>query len=318
MLSINATVGRGGKNYPADVRIVQALLNKNLMPPLKLLPVSGVCDDSTITAITEFQRRVVRMPKPDGRVDAGGRTIRVLMGQAPAPKPVPSPGIGKIAVSVTKPDIMRQSAWDYLLAFTIRHEGAVLHMYNNRATEKAKQDVTCGIGVLLATADVAVRADIMNMFYDPATQAAPTPQQMRADWDAASKLLRTAHNLAQYGVVCHMRMYPDRVNDKMALILRDQKLPALLKLNDYSGFKDMPAAAQAFCLSFAYGRIPLDFPKMNACIAARDWKGAAAQCHMNGASERKNKAHANLLLFAQKVVDQKLSFDTMPATLDGV
>jgi hypothetical protein len=315
MLAIKGSVGRNGRNLPDDVMLVQALLNKNTPPPLRPLALSGACDENTIATIIEFQRRVVRMPSPDGRVDPGGKTIQSLTGPKPG---APNAQASKVTTSVSKPEGMRQSAWDYLLAFTVRHEGAVLHMYNNRATETAKQDVTCGIGVLLESRDVAARGDVMSMFYDPATGGAPTSDQMRADWDAASKLLRTSKNLAEYGVVCHMRMNPQRVNDRMATILRDQKLPALLRIKEYAGFKDMPGAAQAFCLSFAYGRIPFDFPKMNACVGAGDWKGASGQCRLRGGSEAKNRAHANLLLFAQRVVDSSLNFDTMPAGLDGM
>lgn len=49
-----------------------------------------------------------------------------------------------------EPDCMTQLAWDYLLRFTIAHEAMFSHMYNNRASETANQDVTCGIGVLFA------------------------------------------------------------------------------------------------------------------------------------------------------------------------
>ena len=60
-------------------------------------------------------------------------------------------------MATPKPDSMTQLAWDYLLRFTIAHEAMVLHMYNNRASETANQDVTCGIGVLLANRDTATR-----------------------------------------------------------------------------------------------------------------------------------------------------------------
>ena len=43
-------------------------------------------------------------------------------------------------MATQKPDYMTQQAWDYLLQFTVAHEAMVLHMYNNRASETAKQD----------------------------------------------------------------------------------------------------------------------------------------------------------------------------------
>jgi hypothetical protein len=52
----------------------------------------------------------------------------------------------------------------------------VLHMYNNRASETAKQDVTCGIGILLINRDTAIGPDYKFMFYDPATNRQPTDE----------------------------------------------------------------------------------------------------------------------------------------------
>jgi hypothetical protein len=77
-------------------------------------------------------------------------------------------------------------------------------------------------------------------------------------------------------------------------------LPALLSLcrDDFKDFKDFPAAAQVFGLSFAYGRIPLDFPKMRESIRNQRWSEAADRCHVRGMSPIKDQAHRQLLLFA--------------------
>lgn len=80
MASISGSVGRNGDNRPADVRLVQELLNKHPMPPLTPLVVDGRIGPKTITAIEEFQRRVVKMVKPDGRVDPNGKTLQMLGG----------------------------------------------------------------------------------------------------------------------------------------------------------------------------------------------------------------------------------------------
>lgn len=79
---ISGSVGKGGKNKPADVRIVQELLNANIskITPLRSLVVDGDVGPKTVNVIEEFQRRVVGMTRPDGRVDPGGRTITSLHG----------------------------------------------------------------------------------------------------------------------------------------------------------------------------------------------------------------------------------------------
>jgi hypothetical protein len=71
MSTIRKSVGRGGTNQPADVRVIQELLK---------VTVNGVIDDRkkddpTIAAIEEFQKRVVKMSRPDVRVDPWGKTF---------------------------------------------------------------------------------------------------------------------------------------------------------------------------------------------------------------------------------------------------
>jgi predicted chitinase len=74
----------------SEVTLVQQLLNKHRKPPLRPIGEDGVVGTDTITAIEEFQRRVVKMNSPDGRVDPGGATFRALDGQAPG-APASSP-----------------------------------------------------------------------------------------------------------------------------------------------------------------------------------------------------------------------------------
>ncbi|MEZ0242110.1 MAG: hypothetical protein ACAH11_01960 [Sphingomonas sp.] len=95
-VTIGDSVGLEGGNREADVTAVQQLLN-NVVGALGLpaLEVSGKADAATIVAITEYQRRVLKRPKPDGRVDPNGGTLKALNEAAPAPKeasaPAPAP-----------------------------------------------------------------------------------------------------------------------------------------------------------------------------------------------------------------------------------
>lgn len=316
--SLTASVGQNAANRPKDVRLVQRLINAHLPIPLAPLVEDGKCGSKTIFAIKTYQQRVVGMSPPDGRVDPGGRTFRSLSGgavpppQSPSPSAQPSPG--PWTPSGDGPSNMRPAAWQYLLQFTKKHEGAVFHMYNNRPASSSRQDVTCGIGFRLDPREVVTQYWVKTMFYNPDTKQTPSDDQMLADWDAAAALPRTGTNLKQYADVCHLRMWPDKVYDRMAVILRDQKLPALLKSfpEDFRDFANYPAAAQVFCVSFAYGRLPFDFPKLRAAIRENNFAAAAKQCRLRGASELKNRAHAELLLTAQKVVDQRLDPDTLP------
>ena len=79
MDEIDASVGAGGVNKPADVRIVQQLLNQHMLGlGLPLLLVDNECGDNTIEAIKLYQKEVVGVARPDGRVDPGGRTWKAL------------------------------------------------------------------------------------------------------------------------------------------------------------------------------------------------------------------------------------------------
>jgi hypothetical protein len=57
MYKISHSVGRHGVNNSKDVKIVQALLNRQIVPPAKLLKVDGIAGSKTVTAICAFQFR---------------------------------------------------------------------------------------------------------------------------------------------------------------------------------------------------------------------------------------------------------------------
>ena len=86
-VGVYKSVGIGGGNNYNDVTLVQTLLNKTL-PRLKEAGISfekfnplvedGDCGQFTKNAITIFQRDVLGLTLPDGRVDPGGVMLRSL------------------------------------------------------------------------------------------------------------------------------------------------------------------------------------------------------------------------------------------------
>lgn len=107
MASISRPVGRGVTNLNrSEVTLVQQLLNRHRQPPLRPIAEDGIVGTETINAIEEFQRRVLRMNMPDGRVDPGGRTLQALSGQQPLGMPVTPAGsfdAGLVASGITNP-----------------------------------------------------------------------------------------------------------------------------------------------------------------------------------------------------------------------
>ena len=75
---ISASVEHKGINHPEDVKLIQNLLNtKNNSK----LVVDGIAGAKTKNAIAIFQRDIVKMPQPDGRVDVNMNTWKALIGQ---------------------------------------------------------------------------------------------------------------------------------------------------------------------------------------------------------------------------------------------
>lgn len=86
MTTISASVGEGGVNRKADVRIVQELLARAGHDPRGI---DGGYGRNTRDAILSFQRTFAS--NPDGRIDPGGGTLRRLVQAQPSSPPTPAP-----------------------------------------------------------------------------------------------------------------------------------------------------------------------------------------------------------------------------------
>ena len=81
--SISQSVGLGGQNKPTDAFIVQRLLNEckiSFTGRGTLVP-DGRPGKKTYNAIKEFQKTVVKMKVPDGRIDPAGNSFRKLISE---------------------------------------------------------------------------------------------------------------------------------------------------------------------------------------------------------------------------------------------
>ena len=84
-LRITQSVGMGGANNVNDIKAVQTALNAllALISPTAPLVVDGKLGanperSKTVAAITMFQRKVVGLVRPDGKIDVNGRTHRSI------------------------------------------------------------------------------------------------------------------------------------------------------------------------------------------------------------------------------------------------
>lgn len=72
--TLGSAVGPGLPNHPADVRVVQRLLNVKGVLSGARLHETGMFDAATAAAILKFQYRVLRVPLPNGSVRRGDET----------------------------------------------------------------------------------------------------------------------------------------------------------------------------------------------------------------------------------------------------
>ncbi len=77
-IGVMKSVGRGGVNERVDVGAVQQRLNALMGPSRQRLKHDGKVGSKTIGAIIDFQKSVVGLRRPDGRVDPAGKTVRAM------------------------------------------------------------------------------------------------------------------------------------------------------------------------------------------------------------------------------------------------
>lgn len=83
-MCIHSSVGRNCVNNRDDVKIIQILLNLNTLVPMNRLVEDGVVGHKTIGTIEEFQRRVLHVVSPDGRIEPPQIMLQKLREGMPA------------------------------------------------------------------------------------------------------------------------------------------------------------------------------------------------------------------------------------------
>ena len=132
MQKLTGSVGRGGKNFAVDVRVVQQLLNQHKIVGQNIpLKVDGIAGLKTVTRIECFQKSIVKMMLPDGRIDPNGKSWMVLI-KSPnslilAPKVTYSPNIpvskqivSKYAISIIQHALCNSGMSQAVITSTIR------------------------------------------------------------------------------------------------------------------------------------------------------------------------------------------------------
>ncbi|MFV0474306.1 MAG: N-acetylmuramidase family protein [Pikeienuella sp.] len=86
-MEIANSVGKGGRNDPADVEIIRSLLARHQRWAGSDLSNATLTEDILAAAITKFQETACAMARPDGRVDPNGFTLKRLnLASIPGPR----------------------------------------------------------------------------------------------------------------------------------------------------------------------------------------------------------------------------------------
>jgi len=211
------------------------------------------------------------------------------------------------------PDGMLQDTLDYVLAFTVAHEGNTPFMYNNWPLKNPNLDVTVGVGRALPNADSAAVPEVRDTFTVKATGAPATDDDMRAEWNRVAAIPRSATNLfSDYRDASPLLMDPDG----MLALLGDNMLRFWGQKGQDFDFSAIPAQAQVALMSYNYGRRLSNAPKMCNAVRSSDFDTAATECVISGWDQRKNQAHQVLFQNAGAIIAKGLDLNTLPP-IDG-
>jgi hypothetical protein len=208
MYRITGSVGTGGRNAHDDVQVVQKLLLKNahLVPEIGAVPQDGNLDDVTQAAILAFQKRIVGLSSPDGRVDPRGRTFRILQGEQP------------------------QAATVILTKFSSADSGGALYSYENQDRQygtPATLDVVATMGRAFLAAGLQVGIGDISFMHGGRM---PPHESHRRGVDVDLRLQRT--DGAHVGVTIHDKEYSRDNTRKVVEVVLAQPSTTLVLNND--------------------------------------------------------------------------------------
>ncbi|MBH04679.1 MAG: hypothetical protein CMP08_11265 [Xanthomonadales bacterium] len=166
-----------------------------------------------------------------------------------------------------------------------RFEGFARHMYLD-----TRANVTIGTGLLLASADAAVAADLG--FTERQTGAPATDAAVRNDYDAVAGAPPARYPPSQYLPYTDLVASLAALNDELAARVDTARNDA--RAYD-ARFDDYPASVRYGLLDLAFnlGRPGLlEYRRLRAALHEGDWASAAEQSYRYGVQDTRNQAIA--------------------------
>ncbi|MGC0334198.1 GH24 family phage-related lysozyme (muramidase) [Streptomyces sp. SAI-170] len=225
---------------------------------------------------------------------------------------------------------MHQSVRDYWITFNDPLEGRVNFMYLD-----VKGYVSTGIGNKIdetardnsaptdqeRAASLAAAGRLRWLVNDAETEA--TSDDIAAEWDT----VKSRMELAPSG---HLGFAPpltrlhvnDEDIDRHVFVKLDEMESVLTSREAFVDFASWPASAQLATLSMCWAMGPkFRFPKFQGHVAAREWTGAADECHFTpdvGTIRIRNKLDRAHFLLAHEVESQGLPMEQIAMDLSDV
>lgn len=166
-----------------------------------------------------------------------------------------------------------------------RYEGKVSHMYLD-----SRGFVTIGIGHLVVDVQAAQKLPLQTASGEMASE------------DAIAAEFTLVHQQEGNRVASYYQSFTNlHLSDEAIDALTDKHIDSFYSelKTIYSEFDTFPGNVRLalFDLIFNLGMTSLrkKWPKLNACIAARDWKGAADNCRRRGIADARNDYVKSLL-----------------------
>jgi hypothetical protein len=211
---------------------------------------------------------------------------------------------------------MSNETFEYVIQFTIAHEGDTPFMYNNWSAKNTKRDVTIGVGYALTSVPMeklndgtstckagereAASEAIRGMFRVVETGATANPTDMITEFRRVYNTERIGGNLfSAYRDKSPLEM--DR--EAMLRLLREKMLGFWEQRGrDFPNFQTIPAQAQVALMSWNYGLRLRGAPHMCDAVLAGDYLTAAKETRVPGWDGQKNDAHRRLMLNAAAIM----------------
>jgi len=283
-MRIIQSVGIGGKNGANDIKAVQASLNSlmHLIPPTKALVVDGKLgfkpeNSNTVKAIMLFQKKVVGLTRPDGKIDVNGKTHKKINEKLLAIKPsVPVPVTEALKAKLRKK--------------LEQYEGRVEHMYLD-----TKGYVTVGVGHMMSSAEEAKKVAFINA----SSNAQASKKEIEDEFALIkSKPFGAAYPARRFKSSTKLKLTDSTINEltNKHITSFEGELKQIYGATEFNTHPENVKLA-LFDMIFNLGmpKLKTGYPKFNKYIKAKDYKNAALESNRNGIAAERNQYVKDLL-----------------------